>query len=202
MTTQFDDDVVVPFGKYKGRLLAEMLTDASYFDWLKKQDLGWLQIKHETIYNVIVQAGRPPEDTPEHNAMQVRFLDEDFCHRFIRCLVPEVAASFEVHPQFEVRGVDVDLWTSLRRCFLPEWSWTLFHFSYDLGLAVNVEIKPVVGDDYPAVLRQMKTNGSSVLLVGDYVGTGATREQFIKTFITSGMKVIFLHDVARGDGDD
>ena len=50
-------------------------------------------------------------------------------------------------------------------------------------------------DDYPAVLRQMKANGSDVLLIGDYVGTGATREQFIKTFATASKRVVFLHDV-------
>ena len=47
----------------------------------------------------------------------------------------------------------------------------------------------------PAVLRQMKANGSEVLLLRDYVGTGATREQFIKTFATAAKCVVFLRDV-------
>jgi hypothetical protein len=45
------------------------------------------------------------------------------------------------------------------------------------------------------VLRQMKGNKSDVLLLGDYVGTGATREQFIKTFATASKRVVFLRDV-------
>jgi hypothetical protein len=61
--------------------------------------------------------------------------------------------------------------------------------------ALGIEIKPTVGDDYPAVLRQMKANGSDVLLIGDYVGTGATREQFIETLATASKRVVFLRDV-------
>lgn len=61
--------------------------------------------------------------------------------------------------------------------------------------AVFYELKSTVDDDYPAVLRQMKANHSQVLLLRDYVGTGATREQFIATFATAGKRVVFLCDV-------
>jgi hypothetical protein len=56
--------------------------------------------------------------------------------------------------------------------------------------ALRIEIKPTVGDDYPSVLRQMKANESEILFVGQYVGTGATREQFIKTFATASIRVV------------
>ena len=47
----------------------------------------------------------------------------------------------------------------------------------------------------------MKANGSDVLLVRDYIGTGATREQFIKTFATASKRVVFVRDVdARQPG--
>jgi hypothetical protein len=51
------------------------------------------------------------------------------------------------------------------------------------------------GDDYPAVLRQMKRLGATVLLVGEYRGQGATREQFVKMFATASIKVVFVADI-------
>jgi hypothetical protein len=51
------------------------------------------------------------------------------------------------------------------------------------------------GDDYPVVLRQMKANESKYLFVGQYVGTGATREQFIKTFATANIRVVFAEEI-------
>ena len=61
----------------------------------------------------------------------------------------------------------------------------------------HIELKPTIGDDYPAVLRQMRANGSNVLLVGNYTGTGATREQFVGTFTTAAIDVVFVADVLK-----
>jgi hypothetical protein len=38
---------------------------------------------------VIINRGSEPEETPEHNALQVKFLDDDFCLRFMRCFCTE-----------------------------------------------------------------------------------------------------------------
>lgn len=65
---------------------------------------------------------------------------------------------------------------------------------------------PILGDDYPCVLRKMKnqielTKKSSdgrkdfVLLVDKYDGIGATREQMIKIFRKSDIHVIFCNDL-------
>lgn len=68
-----------------------------------------------------------------------------------------------------------------------------------------IEIKPTVSDDYPAILRQMKAsmpnlNGAfsdnfHILLVGEYNGKGASRNEFISFFETQGFKVIFKEDL-------
>lgn len=71
---------------------------------------------------------------------------------------------------YEVEGADVVIEPSLA------------HFS---GLGVlRIECKPIVGDDYPAILRQMKVNKCKVLLIGDggYRGVGATLEQVKQIF--------------------
>ena len=41
----------------------------------------------------------------------------------------------------------------------------------------------------------MRANHSAYLLVGDYTGKGASREQFIATFATASMRVVFLDAV-------
>ena len=52
-----------------------------------------------------------------------------------------------------------------------------------------------MGDEHPAVLRQMRGNRSNVLFTERYVGTGATEKQFVETFRMSGMRVVFRHEV-------
>ncbi len=58
-----------------------------------------------------------------------------------------------------------------------------------------VEIKPTVADEYPAVLRQMQRHRTRYLLVGRYLGEGATQAQFVEIFKRSGITVVFLDDV-------
>lgn len=82
------------------------------------------------------------------------------------------------------------------------------HKGWDVVIAVEcnqdrrnlyLELKPSLGDDYPAVLRQMKANsraaglseskGSGVLVIRDFCATGATLDQVRMIFETSGFKV-------------
>jgi hypothetical protein len=117
-----------------------------------------------------------------------------------------------VDRKFEVDGVDVYLKIVARRI---EWrfdierdeslgyaldhywnsDWGEWRSTVDWGTEHNIEIKPVIGDDYPAVLRQMKANKSDVLFVGEYRGQGATQEQFVKTMATAQIRVVFACDV-------
>jgi uncharacterized protein (DUF3820 family) len=76
---------IVPFGKYKGRLIEEVIADdPNYLQWLSGQD--WFRAKFTTLYQVIINRGAEPAETPEHNALQVRFLDDEFCLAFLRQL--------------------------------------------------------------------------------------------------------------------
>jgi hypothetical protein len=72
---------VIPFGKYKGQPIEILLADTQYRDWLLTK--SWFAEKHQTIYNTIINYGAEPTDTPEHNAMQARFLDDMLCKRLI-----------------------------------------------------------------------------------------------------------------------
>jgi hypothetical protein len=287
---------VIPFGKHKGRLVDEVLVDdPGYLEWLTAQD--WFRAKFTVLHQVIINRGAEPEETPDHNAMQAKFLDDEFCLRFLQHLIPDyntrarnkfngtreknlqfviekieaekedqrendkklnrelerivdfnpdheperrqayaheqhalrrdqhiertrklnqmrellspviTAVEFKIERGFEVRGIDVILkiWTNFY------WAWSLLDYSWsysDRGrwsdseywnAGFAIELKPTVGDDYPAVLRQMKRTGADVLVVGNYTGAGATREQFVKTMATEGVRVVFVEEITGED---
>jgi hypothetical protein len=63
------------------------------------------------------------------------------------------------------------------------------------GIGVAIELKPSVGDDYPAVLRQMRTNGAECLFLKEYCGVGVMRAQFVEIFKLAGIRVVFFEEV-------
>lgn len=67
--------------------------------------------------------------------------------------------------------------------------------SYGVNFPFRVEVKPIVGDDYPAILRAMKTVKTRQLLVGEYTGAGATWDEMVKVFELSGITAVLLDDV-------
>lgn len=78
---------VIPFGKYKDRPIEELFdADPAYLQWLAAQD--WFRTKYVTLHQTIINYGGEPNDTPEHNALQVLFLEDDFCLQFLRKLPP------------------------------------------------------------------------------------------------------------------
>jgi uncharacterized protein (DUF3820 family) len=219
---------VVPFGKYKGQPIEVLAQDRQYLDWLTAQD--WFRDRHAGIYTLIVNNFTEASETPDHNALQVLFLDNAFCDRFIAFLDPDWKARAE-------RLLSGDINTVLNR-LTGEQRWSngerkseieasinrlktakrelWFSREFEVGRGVDValqgyigiddgdcrgsgqyriELKPSVGDDYPAILRQMRASHSNVLLTRDYTGAGATEEQFVKTFATADIKVVFLRDV-------
>jgi hypothetical protein len=297
-------DQIIPFGKYRGRQLEEVVaTDPKYLEWLQAQD--WFRVKFVELHQTIINASpAEPSETPEHNRLQVLFLDDGFCLRFVTAALlrsdrleekkqelvmilredpvkparaevrkieehlemltddigrfekrleeiianisgpsehryykeadrerytrdlskmrqqkldreqalqekqaaleaalasfkaPEI--SFGCEKWFERANVDVIL--------RPTWKGggSSIHILEGLDVessrdpmrdAIGIEIKPTVGDDYPAVLRQMRKNGSLVLFLETYTGSGATREQFIQTFRLSRLRVIFKDEV-------
>jgi hypothetical protein len=67
-----------------------------------------------------------------------------------------------------------------------------------------VEIKPSLGDDYPAVLRQMKTNARGgglyswdrgVLVFDQFAAVGATLDQVRAIFRASGFMMLSIADI-------
>jgi hypothetical protein len=248
-----DQPNIVTFGKYKGRTIEELLEDdPGYLQWLVAQD--WFRAKFVTLHQTIINRGTEPEETPEHNALQVLFLDEEFCRRFIRHLYPdwgkgviergeycrqkridELTASLSRERPWNYGEQYLRQWDEARNnernelaeCReAPEFS-VVFHaqaeferdgadalvtaratavakngrvWATDCLDTTTIEVKPTVSDDYPAVLRQMRRARTKVLFLGQYTGKGASQEQFIQTFKTANITVVFRDVVASQRG--
>lgn len=193
----------VPFGKYKGRPVEDMLADADYMVWLEAQPWFRERFKHISARRDADAMSR----TPVHNRLQTLFLDEDYCRAFLGVAAQSLLANaredrsacpivdrLRCHATFEDRGADVriffiyasDEWVTEHR------NWALIGYG---DRSVSLEIKPSVADEYPAVLRQMTRNNSGFLFVGSYEGEGASEAQFHAMFAASGKRVVFKRDV-------
>lgn len=109
-------NLVVPFGKYKGRSIEEIAEDKQYCDWLCAQP--WFGEKYRDLYQIIINNFSEPEDTPEHNRLQAQFLDEQLSFevaRIVSCKMGVEIEDQEIKVEFEVGGVDVVLTFSALR---------------------------------------------------------------------------------------
>lgn len=85
---------IVPFGKYKGQPLEVLAADTDYCEWLRGQP--WFQSRYANVYNVIVNYGAEPQDSPEHNQMQAAFLDDQWCFALADALRPKLAGTYGI----------------------------------------------------------------------------------------------------------
>lgn len=176
---------MVPFGKHKGKPVDALLDDRPYLDWLLAQP--WFKEKFGNVYNIVINNGTEPTETPEHNAMQIRFMAEEFRLKFTHA-IGLVSVKNTTELAFEVDGIDAQFWTTGSRF-------------------ICVEVKPTIGDDYPATLRQIKRykeirgatkeyfRADFCLLLRTYTGIGATESQFREFFKSQGITVVFEHEV-------
>lgn len=236
MSAQSDSNIV-PFGKYRGQSINQLLADQNYCCWLLAQP-GFRE-RFPAIVNIIVNRGAEPEETPEHNAMQVLFLDDVFCFALARLLFPDRAKrllaaerSFLCNLKWQ-RYLDKDErklkeeaerlisliesggkiiaehWQVPRRRFeqegwdcifevraivelesMPQFEWFRREFA--------IECKPHIGDDYAAVLRQIKRYRfceTQVLLVGYFEAQGASFKQVKQIFVEDGIHVVRLAEI-------
>ena len=70
----------------------------------------------------------------------------------------------------------------------------------DIHLSIYIEIKPLMGDDYPNVLRKMTTqkkltddeDGVYILFINEYSSSSTSKEQLIQIFGRSGIRAVFM----------
>lgn len=220
---------VVPFGKYKGKPVEVMQADPQYCEWLVNQD--WFKEKFVGIYQTIINVNTgDAAETPEHNAMQARFLDRRLCDRLLG-KIPMVESHYNEVNEKEAELLDVThgYWSdysplvkgTLGTLFERKQVDVTITDTYEHGAIVYVELKPTMGDDYPAVIRQVektrdRLRGAWVkrgfsygyhnadwghrkpffcVVVGEYHGTGATWEQVKMMFAGNDMHLLLFGEV-------
>ncbi|MBP0492198.1 hypothetical protein [Roseomonas indoligenes] len=259
-------DNVVPFGKYKGKPVEDMLADAGYMEWIGAQP--WFRERFGHLLDAHDRA--EAEATPIHNRLQALFLDPVYQAAFAQIaagerIAEEIAKELRSREDIreEIRGLiaaqveaaqkapdsthcsygkDISrnsliaagegVLAQLANLGAPSFSLKVAfeapqdvvlgaslpsagatsagsyrlgldglrltsHTPYEPTFTLRVEIKPVIGDDYPVVLRQMTRNGSRHLFLGRYEGVGADEAQFIAIFKASGKNVVFKDQVDR-----
>ncbi|MGH3972068.1 MAG: hypothetical protein ACRDS9_01890 [Pseudonocardiaceae bacterium] len=71
------ESVPITFGRYKGQPVEVLLQDRSYCEWLLNRP--WFAQQHAVLHQTVINYGGPSQDSPEHNQMQAKFLDKDYC---------------------------------------------------------------------------------------------------------------------------
>ncbi len=207
---------IITFGKYKDQPIEVLIHDPEYCQWLMAQ--SWFNQKFPNLKTIIINNFKEPTHTPEHNKMQAEFLKDDFCVAFLKRVFPSFFENparltndwhfkfgenlqrlFITKRSFELAGVDVCLSFTLEF----EQTMDLFEdktFNY-LGKdsyqtpQLKIEVKPTVGDDYPAILRQMKASKSNILYLAHYNGIGVDETLFRQYFANEKIKVIFQREI-------
>ncbi len=182
------DNEIVPFGKYRGQPVAALAGDRAYLDWLMGQ--AWFREKFSTLHTIVINNFQEPNETPEHNAMQVEFLNDAYLVKVIGAYIDLIESEWRFRVtnrqvRFETKGVDALI------SFTSSMIEGLIIYRDDSRCEFGVELKPRISDDYPAVLRQViAQRGTRLVIVGKYDGVGATWEQVVKTFMLSGIGLI------------
>jgi hypothetical protein len=81
-----DETDLVPFGKYRGQPVESMLADQNYLQWVMAQPglVAMIQGRYPALFNIINIGAPRVEDTPEHNQLQAKFLQQAFQYAFIQ----------------------------------------------------------------------------------------------------------------------
>jgi hypothetical protein len=101
-------------------------------------------------------------------------------------------------PLFENhKGSDVSL-TIGSKFYFKEIDFTLNaavkRFGYDKNTVdLLIECKPVVGEDFPSVIRQCRTQKSNVLIIEEFTATSVTIDQVRKMF--QDIRIILLNEI-------
>jgi len=201
---------IVPFGKYKGKPVTDLLADPKYLEWCKQQ--SWFE-KYQVVYNICVNQTISSNDTnsktPAHNKLQNLFLRKENVKKLVKLfytgkntVTSDSRCEFESSYNWDVEISDLRYTCKKSLCneahYLPN---------------IYMELKPILGDDYPNVLRKMKTQisltndklkkeqyyqyfrGEFVLLVQNFESTSTTKDDLKRIFNQTHIRIIFTNEL-------
>lgn len=260
---------IIPFGKYKGRTVDEIVvSDPQYFTWLAGQ--AWAVEKFQWLIDEARGLGGPvqshDDDSPEHNLIQARFLDPTFCVAVLVALKAVNVAIVQAAYADEIRASLINCcdqhFKDFRRKMFKDSSnyygdppkdskdldaylnWMVKPqplYRYTAAIKANfegacdvktsfeikrpdnrsryvhtlmafdalIEVKPAVGDNFPAYIRQIKgqrirarSYGSSdlptvALLYDKFTATNLSEAQVRAMFEQSGIPTVKLSEVEQ-----
>lgn len=212
---------VVPFGKYRGQPVEVMRRDTSYLDWLSMQE--GIRQRYPWIFNIqVAEPTETPEHNRYQMLFFDPEFAEDFFDAFApgyreksardmadyrpekhgerkrSCdfIGPVVLSKLRVEAEVAIYYNNIGHPVSgpgpgIRKSGVADISLRLVN---EYWTFLRVEIKPVMGDDYPAVLRQMKDSLCNALYLVQYTGEGASLSQVKEMFSASGIRVLMHAD--------
>lgn len=220
---------LVPFGKYKGQPITSLLNDTQTLKYYK--DTGILQ-KYPIVYNICVNqtitTNNQSSKTPEHNKLQILFSDNKInTIKLIRRILFNKNNSIHKKVCYDFRVVcegifnwdiiieDISKYTCVCDDTCTDCDCDGSNHTYYNDICI--EIKPLLGEDYPEVKRKMdkqislttneycdkdakigdryKYIPTYVLLINEFNATTVTKEQLIKYFGSSKIKVVFIDEL-------
>lgn len=165
---------IVPFGKYKGKPVTDLLADPKYLEWCKQQ--SWFE-KYQVVYNICVNQTISSNDTnsktPAHNKLQNLFLRKENVKKLVKQFYTGMNTAtscsrcvFESSYNWDVEISDLRYTRKKSLCNECKIDNAIYcdDCEYIDGEEearylpnIYMELKPILGDDYPNVLRKMKT---------------------------------------------
>jgi len=213
---------LVPFGKYKGQPITTLMNDTKYLEWCKQQE--WFQ-KFPIVYNICVNqtitTNNSNSKTPEHNKLQNLFLEKENIEKLWNIIINKYCKSNRHIPlKFNSYKIEFEgrfnwdcifVFDNYTQCLNgPRCCSNEFDISV---LFVFSEIKPLLGDDYPCVLRKMKNQveltknaykektGFGIfhlkylLIIKEYNSINTSKDEIIKIFNQSHINIIFIDEL-------
>lgn len=210
---------IVPFGKYKDKSVLELLADEKYVEWLKQQ--SWFS-NQKQVYNIVVHQTIPTTNnskTPEHNKVQNLFLENNIVENLSNIIIKKYCGSC-YHKPIKLNSYKIEFegkfnWDCIikfycdsqcligRNCCSSEFDEMCIH--------TFIEIKPILGEDYPCVLRKMKTqieltkknikveSGQGylryLLIVKEYNSNITPKDTVVKVFNQTNIRIIFINEL-------
>ena len=214
---------MIPFGKYKGQPVEQLQNDPEYAKWLLNQP--WFVDRYSGIQTLIVNNFKEAADSPDHNALQARFLNREFAFRVccaakgwgdfgdwanselrkFRETMEDVEEGRYYSTEFEVKGWDVvaeiRYWADGK---LPRDDKRAYCASRERSIrwggVCSVEVKPAIGEDFPSVLRQVKARGGGgCVLVESFIAESVEFEDVQRMFAASKVRLLRCSDIGTQD---
>lgn len=111
--SRISNDNIIPFGKYRGMPVEVLADDPEYVEWLQAQP--WFRARYQKIHTRVFHNFREPDETPAHNLIQARFLDQEFMRKmFLGIQHARASESQSIKRLFDISEEKKDLRIQVR----------------------------------------------------------------------------------------